>query len=632
VAAVASRSRIRHEPALDGLRGIAVAAVLLFHAGDLTGGYLGVDAFFVLSGFLITSLLLSEARSDGRISLREFWSRRARRLLPVLACVVLAVCAYAVLVAKPEELASIRSDAIATLLYVANWRAVVGQHDYWELFRSPSPLEHTWSLSIEEQFYVLWPLAVVALMRFKQGGDHTKRVLWTALFLAGASFLFTQLVYNPANPSGAYYDTVTRMGSILLGAALAALLVRTTRASGRSHRMLLEISALACVAGLAFAWTRLSGSSPFLFRGGLLLCAVATCVVIAAAVHPERGVIYRAMSWTPLCALGLISYGVYLWHWPVYVFLNSNRAHVSGWILLGVRVAVTLALAVFSYRFIERPVRTGTINKARLRRIAPVAVMVVAVAVFASTMRATPPVATDVAASTKGGILVVGDSVAASLRPGLMSLGQPVGVATSPGCRLINGKLSFETQFGADCDWQTRWSHRIAKQTPTTVLLMPGVWDLFDVQVRGVGPFVAPGTPGWADAYRSSLQAAVDTLSSRGAHIVLTTALCVGAIPGATDTGHSALDVTRVRAANAVVAAVAAANTRSVTLVDLFAFVCPSGGYQKSLGRIDVARPDGEHFTADAAQLIALWMQRSLAPDTPSSTTLRSTAARDRRT
>ncbi|HEV7526556.1 MAG TPA: acyltransferase, partial [Acidimicrobiia bacterium] len=135
--------RLTYQPALDGLRGLAVAAVLLFHGGHLAGGFLGVDAFFVLSGFLITSLLLAEARGRGRIVLREFWARRARRLLPALAGVLLGVALYAVLIAKPDELASIRGDALATIGYFANWRAIATSHDYWAMFRNPSPLDHT---------------------------------------------------------------------------------------------------------------------------------------------------------------------------------------------------------------------------------------------------------------------------------------------------------------------------------------------------------------------------------------------------------------------------------------------------------------------------------------------------------
>src|SRR3954454_19666729 len=183
-----------HEPALGGVRGLAVAGVLVFHGGYLQGGYLGVDAFFVLSGVLITSLLLVEAASSGGVSLRRFWARRARRLLPAVACVLAFVAVYAWVWAKPEELATIRGDAIATLLYVANWRQIFSSNDYFALFRSPSPLQHTWSLAIEEQFYVLWPLAVFALVgvRARRGWGSARRVFAACCGLVVVSVVWAQ--------------------------------------------------------------------------------------------------------------------------------------------------------------------------------------------------------------------------------------------------------------------------------------------------------------------------------------------------------------------------------------------------------------------------------------------------------
>src|SRR6476619_6540265 len=186
----------RHQPALDGLRGLAVAGVLLFHGGHLRGGYLGVDAFFVLSGFLITTLLLVEARTNGRVALGAFWARRARRLLPALACVIAFVTVYAAVLAKPAELATIRSDALATITYVANWRAIASSHDYWALFRQPSPLEHTWSLAIEEQFYLLWPLLVAGIVVGSRTVITARRVLVVSATLALASLAWSQIIFD----------------------------------------------------------------------------------------------------------------------------------------------------------------------------------------------------------------------------------------------------------------------------------------------------------------------------------------------------------------------------------------------------------------------------------------------------
>src|SRR5260221_6961507 len=174
-------ARLTHQPALDGLRGLAVAGVLLFHGGHLTGGFLGVDAFFVLSGFLITSLLLAEAGDRGGIALGAFWARRARRLLPALACVLAAVAVYAVLYAKADDLATIRGDALATIGYFANWRAIFTSPDYWAMFRNQSPLDHTWSLALEEQFYLVWPLIAAVGVRGCSGRVASRRVRGTAV-------------------------------------------------------------------------------------------------------------------------------------------------------------------------------------------------------------------------------------------------------------------------------------------------------------------------------------------------------------------------------------------------------------------------------------------------------------------
>jgi peptidoglycan/LPS O-acetylase OafA/YrhL len=179
--AVAARSgtSIRHVTALDGLRGVAVAGVLLFHAGHLAGGYLGVDLFFVLSGYLITSLLLAERQATGTVALKAFWGRRARRLLPALALMLLAVALYARLIAQPSDLHQIRMDALATIAYVANWRDVLTHFSYWSLFTAPSPLQHTWSLAIEEQFYIVWPLVVLAVATAarRRGGRSVERLV-----------------------------------------------------------------------------------------------------------------------------------------------------------------------------------------------------------------------------------------------------------------------------------------------------------------------------------------------------------------------------------------------------------------------------------------------------------------------
>src|SRR4051812_1260724 len=239
------RPKLEHVPALDGLRGVAVLGVLAFHLGHLRGGYLGVDLFFVLSGFLITSLLLAEWEHDGRIALGAFWARRARRLLPALFVLIGAVAVYAATSPPALVPSALRGDALATLGYVANWHAVLAHHGYWELFAAPSLLAHTWSLAIEEQLYVVWPLVVVVALRFGRRG-----LLWTALALAVASAVPMIIVHGPGDDTArAYSGTDTRAAAVLAGAALAAWRGRRVAA--------LQLAAVP----LAVAWFTVSGTS-----------------------------------------------------------------------------------------------------------------------------------------------------------------------------------------------------------------------------------------------------------------------------------------------------------------------------------------------------------------------------------
>ena len=380
-----SSSRLPHRRALDGVRGVAVVAVLLFHAGKLRGGYLGVDLFFVLSGYLITSLLLAESGTSSRVNLFGFWARRARRLLPALLLVVAFVGLYSAVVADPSELHRIRGDALATLAYVANWRFVFGGFDYFALFSSPSPHNHTWSLAIEEQFYLVWPLAFAGLLvwrRHRSGPDGrvpgtTARAVFlasTVLAVASAA-LALGLWFWRHDATRIYYGTDTRAPAILMGAALAGFLVWRGPARASRTRTALELAAWVGAGFLAVAWTRLDGAN--LYRGGLLACAIAASAVIAAAAHPQPGLLARALSFRPFVGLGVISYGVYLWHWPIYLWLNPDRVGLDGWRLLAVRLAVTIPVAVVSFFVVERPIRRGALSAPTLRWLTPLTVGVV---------------------------------------------------------------------------------------------------------------------------------------------------------------------------------------------------------------------------------------------------------------
>ncbi|HLG92907.1 MAG TPA: acyltransferase, partial [Acidimicrobiales bacterium] len=284
------RGGLGYLPALDGLRAVAVAGVIAFHAGLpwAKGGFLGVDAFFVLSGYLITSLLLAEREATGGIGLGSFWARRARRLLPALFLMLAVVAGYGALAAPGDTLGQLRSDALFTLGYAANWHQIFSGQGYFAQLAQPSPLLHTWSLAIEEQFYLLWPLALLAVGRTRRPRRNLAVACATG---ALASAVEMALLYRPADTARVYFGTDTRAQSLLVGALLAALAAPRPgrRRLGAGARLGLAAGALAATGYLAWSWSSLSGASPFLYRGGFAAGAVAVAALIAATLVAPRG-------------------------------------------------------------------------------------------------------------------------------------------------------------------------------------------------------------------------------------------------------------------------------------------------------------------------------------------------------
>ncbi len=383
---------------IDGLRAIAVAAVLVFHAGvsALPGGFLGVEVFFVISGYLITALLLAEWSGSGRISLRRFWFRRARRLLPALFAVLFVTLAFAV-IWLPDEVARLRADAAAAAAYVSNWYLIVGEQSYFETAERQSPLLHLWSLAVEEQFYVVWPVVLaVGLMVLRRRG-------MLVLTIAGAvgSAVWMATLFDPASdPSRVYYGTDTRLTGLLLGAVLAFLWVPRPRQDPDTFRAAAETSGgaaetsggaaaesavhavpgaerfprsglvadgavIAGALGLAAAFALLDGSSEALYRGGFVIVGLSTLALIGGAVHPAGRLGRLVLELAPLRWLGTRSYGIYLWHWPVFSVTRPGLdVPLDGLPLLALRLVVTAVLAEVSFRLVERPIRSGVLGRA----------------------------------------------------------------------------------------------------------------------------------------------------------------------------------------------------------------------------------------------------------------------------
>jgi peptidoglycan/LPS O-acetylase OafA/YrhL len=361
----ANPPRLPHLPGLDGLRAIAVIAVLLYHAdiGWLRGGFLGVEVFFVISGYLITSLLLAEWRQTGRIDLARFWLRRARRLLPALYVMLVLVLAYATLFLS-RDVARLRGDALAAFGYVTNWYLALRQQSYFEAVGRPSPLLHLWSLAIEEQFYLLWPpILAFALRRWSP-----QRIAAATAATAAASTLLMALLYRPdLDPSAIYYRTDTRLGGLLIGAALAFAWqpwLHRDRPIG-AHRARYEAAGLTAIAALLFFCLIFGEATPFLYRGGFLLVALTTAAAIATLVAPQGRSIAALLDSAPLRWAGTRSYSLYLWHWPVYVVTRPRiDLAFDGLPVLALRLLLAGILAELSYRCVEQPIRHELLTQA----------------------------------------------------------------------------------------------------------------------------------------------------------------------------------------------------------------------------------------------------------------------------
>ncbi len=415
------RPTLGHIRGLDGIRAVSVLAIIAFHTGlnSVPGGFYGVDSFFVLSGFLITSLLVKEWGGTGNIRLRRFWAGRARRLLPALFLLVAVLGIVMAVVPRLLATPHVLGDALSTVFYVSNWYSVHGGVTYFSLSSQPSPLLHTWSLAIEEQFYLVWPLIVLAVLKtgFTRrarrvagraigvlGGGNLllvpverdpewvrRRRLHVLFAVACLGSLASALVMVFLAPAGyttrAYYGTDTRAQALLVGAAISIGL--TLWPDVRRHRWFTRLASVLAIAGIlgtAALWATTPETSTFAFSGGFLVASLAAGgVVLGCAVAP-RSLAVRFLELPPLPQWGRISYGVYLWYWPVLLVMTGQRLHWGVYPLFLARVGITVAIAAISYDFVEMPIRRGALRHWRSWVAAPIGAAAAIGAVFVSTL------------------------------------------------------------------------------------------------------------------------------------------------------------------------------------------------------------------------------------------------------
>ncbi|MBD2760235.1 acyltransferase [Yimella sp. cx-573] len=624
---MAKHKSLPYRPALDGLRGVAVAAVVIYHVSPslLRGGWLGVDLFFVLSGFLITSLLLTEYNRWGRISLAGFWASRARRLLPSLTLMLLAVLIASAFLAQPGRRSAIAGDVLSSFLYVANWRFLVGDEQYFSTIAMPSPVRHTWSLAIEEQYYILFPLLMTALLVVFRRRNQLAGAL---AVMAVASALWMAALHVPGvDPSRVYYGTDTRIFELLIGAAAGAVFgahefaERTRwRVDGIAGRLAWPAMGL-----FVLAFVVVNENQSILFTGGLFVLCLLVVLPIVASASRTKSSFQRAFSWEPLRQLGLISYSLYLWHWPVIVFLGPERIP-HPLLRAVVQIGLSVGLAYASYRFVEQPVRTGgfralvpgrpTISLWTARLTVPLLVAGIAVlphmrgsvagATTSNTKLQLPPYQP---LEYQHSVTILGNSIPASLavayRGALfpdLSVNTVVNFGCEPwdGARLADGKPQNPSESCSQ--WRGDWPGKVrAGKSELTMLFTPQSL-VSDWQVGGRK--LTFGTPEFEKWLGNTLTGVQSASRAAGAKKFAVINLACHRVPRISSEADLINDDARVRKLNAMIARWGAAN--KVTVIDQYGALC-TGGYHDTVNGVQLYR-DTLHFTSGGAEVMWRWL------------------------
>ena len=622
------------------------------------GGFFILDSFFALSGFLITSLLIVEWRTTGAVKLAAFWSRRARRLLPGLFVMLLGVAVIYGLFVPAGTYPTLRGDALSALFYFANWHYIAAGSNYFNQTGLPSPLIHTWSLAVEEQFYLVWPLVFLGVFAIWKS---VRALLILAVVGVVLSAFEMALLFNHTDITRLYFGTDTHAQSVLVGVALAAGLALWTERRRPGHEQdwqartrwatrLLTVLGVAGIAGSAVLYSSVNSSDAFTYRGGFLLAALAASAVLVSVSCAQFSLVARVLSWRVLTFFGRISYGMYLWHLPLFFFINHARTGLSGWPLLVVRVVPTVAVATASFYLVERPIRRGTFFSSLRGLAASVpAVGVVAVAIILATAPASVSVAGGVVAhgtvpATHDGtvvpaayrhdpvrVLLVGDSQAVTLGIGLQTAlhADPakydnmdvldegiLGCGVADGTTAIakgalflvgwpctpypgRGNCTPGGKYGGAQDvpcqtWTAAWAAWVQEMKPNVVVLLAGGGEVLDRIYDGRLTNILD--PKFAAYVKSQLERAVAIATAGGARMVFETKPCqsTGEQPDGDPWPEDS--PRRQQVYNTLLRQVAAAHPGQVYVQDLNSYVCPGGQFSQDLHGVPVRESDGVHF------------------------------------
>ena len=640
-----SSSRFGHIAALDGIRGLAVAIVVIYHFAPtvLPAGFIGVDVFFVLSGFLITSLALGEHRSSSKVSSSGFYMRRARRLLPAALVTVVVTIALAAVI-QPESLRGAnRGQGIASLLYVANWWMIDQRNSYQAAFGTESPLSHFWSLAVEEQFYVVFPLLLLAVIYFvaKRSGKTDSVARWllgVSVIGALASATLMAVKYNEdVDPSRLYLGTDTRVHAIFVGVGGACIWwLWSTHLRERTSLRVLTIVAVLSAIFLGLVSVESDFRSPWLYRYGFLTISIAALALVLAAAA-KSSLITKAFGFRAICVLGLVSYSVYLWHWPIRVFVNKSNTPFDGVSLFCVRVVLTAIAATLSYEFIEKPFRRAR----NARKVALVSILGMAVALCAVWVISRPVAAPATEFSTSGApadvaapgairVLWLGDSVAWVLGGGHLDFPHPIGY-DSPfdsnkvliwnkadyGCPLIRYPQRSFNVVKQNTGWcverETQWAPLINEFKPDAVAWSSTLFDTYDIKVDG--RWVTFGSPEWTAIYNENLESARQIATASGAKFMLVSQPDPLADPSQSGDGQESLlpaNIWRFGFVRDLQRKFAEAHPTDTVFVDLQPIVCPNDSCKGVIVDPKGTRPDGVHFTKEAVLAIAPQVQAAI--------------------